>query len=117
MRSNDSPDPAHIPVVAAALRTPIGRINGSLAAIEPAGLAAPLIRHILAETGLAPEAVDDVILGNAANSGRMIFEVDPKSAIAETFAQLSHVVTGRVAAKKPKRAGLGAMLSMLRKRK
>ena len=57
------------------------------------------------------------MFGNAANSGRMIFEVDPKSAIAETFAQLSHVVTGRVAAKKPKRAGLGAMLSMLRKRK
>ena len=68
MRSNGSPDPARIPVVAAALRTPIGRIGGSLAAIEPAGLAAPLIRRILAETGLAPEAVDDVILGNAANS-------------------------------------------------
>jgi acetyl-CoA C-acetyltransferase len=68
MRSNGSSDPARIPVVAAALRTPIGRINGTLAAIEPARLAAPLIRRILAETGLAPEAVDDVILGNAANS-------------------------------------------------
>lgn len=68
MRSNGSSDPARIPVVAAAFRTPIGRINGSLAAIEPASLAAPLIRHILAETGLAPTAIDDVILGNAANS-------------------------------------------------
>ena len=69
---------------------------------------------------LEPVAIipfDVQMFGNAANSGRMIFEVDPKSAIAETFAQLSHVVTGRVAAKKPKRAGLGAMLSMLRKRK
>lgn len=68
MRSNGSIDPARIPVIAAAFRTPIGRKGGSLAAVEPASLAAPLIRHILAETGLAGEAVDDVILGNAANS-------------------------------------------------
>lgn len=68
MRSNASSDPARIPVVAAAMRTPIGRINGTLAAIEPASLAVPLIRRILADTGLAPDAVDDVILGNAANS-------------------------------------------------
>lgn len=68
MRSNGSSDPARVPVIAAAFRTPIGRVNGTLAAIEPASLAAPLIRRILAETGLAPDAVDDVILGNAANS-------------------------------------------------
>lgn len=68
MRSNVSSDPSRIPVVAAAFRTPIGRVSGSLSAIEPARLAAPLIRRLLAETGLAPEAVDDVILGNAANS-------------------------------------------------
>lgn len=68
MHSNASSDPARIPVVAAAFRTPIGRVNGSLAMIEPASLAAPLLRKILAETGLSPEAVDDVILGNAANS-------------------------------------------------
>lgn len=68
MRLNASSDPDRIPVVAAALRTPIGRINGTLAAIEPASLAAPLIRRILTETGLAPDALDDAILGNAANS-------------------------------------------------
>ena len=68
MRLNSSIDPARVPVIAAAFRTPIGRKGGSLAALEPASLAVPLIRRILAETGLAPEAVDDVILGNAANS-------------------------------------------------
>lgn len=66
MRSAGSSD--RIPVIAAAFRTPIGRVNGSLATIEPASLAAPLIRKILAETGLSPDDVDDVILGNAANS-------------------------------------------------
>jgi acetyl-CoA C-acetyltransferase len=68
MPLNGFSDPARIPVIAAALRTPIGRVNGSLAAVEPASLAAVLIRRILADTGLAPAAVDDVILGNAANS-------------------------------------------------
>ncbi|WP_337182778.1 thiolase family protein [Shinella sp.] len=68
MRSYALPDPCRIPVVAAAFRTPVGRLDGALSAIEPASLAAPLIRRILAETSLAPEAVDDVILGNAANS-------------------------------------------------
>ena len=66
MHSTVSSD--RIPVVAAAFRTPIGRIGGWLSAIEPASLAAPLIRKILEETGLPPDAVDDVILGNAANS-------------------------------------------------
>ncbi|WP_199564148.1 thiolase family protein [Shinella sp. WSJ-2] len=65
---NRSADPERIPVIAAAFRTPIGRVNGTLSAIEPASLAAPLIRRILQDTGLAAEDVDDVLLGNAANS-------------------------------------------------
>lgn len=68
MHSSPSSDPARIPVVAAAFRTPIGRVDGTLAAIEPASLVAPLIRRILAETGLSGAVIDDVILGNAANA-------------------------------------------------
>ncbi|WP_421579173.1 thiolase family protein [Shinella sp. M31] len=65
---NRSADPERIPVIAAAFRTPIGRVNGTLSTIEPASLAVPLIRRILQDTGLAAEDVDDVLLGNAANS-------------------------------------------------
>lgn len=68
MSLNGSSDPERIPVIAAAFRTPIGRVNGTLSAIEPASLAAPLIRRILQDTGLAPKDIDDVLLGNAANS-------------------------------------------------
>lgn len=50
------------------------------------------------------------LFGNAANSGRMISETDPKSPIAETFSQISHIVTGRVAMKKTKKAGLLGLL-------
>ncbi|RUM26748.1 CtpF protein [Rhizobium vallis] len=50
------------------------------------------------------------LFGNAANSGRMISEVDPKSPTAETFSQISHIVTGRVALKKAKKGGLLGLL-------
>lgn len=62
-----SSDPSRTPVIVAALRTPVGRVRGVLAEVEPARLAAPLITRILADVGLAAEALDDVILGNAAN--------------------------------------------------
>lgn len=50
------------------------------------------------------------LFGNAANSGRMIAETDPKSPIAETFSQISHIVTGRIALKKAKKGGLLGLL-------
>lgn len=50
------------------------------------------------------------LFGNAANSGRMISEVDPKSPTAETFSQISHIVTGRVAIKKSRKGGLLGLL-------
>lgn len=68
MPLNASSDPDRTPVVIAALRTPVGRVNGSLAAIEPASLAALLIERIIADTGIDRAEIDDVIVGNAANS-------------------------------------------------
>ncbi|MBX4929475.1 AAA family ATPase [Rhizobium binae] len=50
------------------------------------------------------------LFGNAANSGRMISEVDPRSPTAETFSQISHIVTGRVAIRKAKKGGLLGLL-------
>lgn len=58
---------------------------------------------------------DTQLFGNAANSGRMIAEVDPKSAAAETFSQISHIVTGRAAVKRTKKGGLGKVLGRLRR--
>jgi pilus assembly protein CpaE len=58
---------------------------------------------------------DVQLFGNAANSGRMISEIDAKSPAAETFSQICHVVTGRATLKKAKKAGLSKMLGMLRR--
>ncbi len=66
--------------------------------------------------GVQPIAVipfDAQLFGTAANSGRMITEMDKKSPTAETFSQLAHIVTGRSTVKKAKKAGLGKMLGLL----
>ena len=50
-------------VIVAAARTAIGSFNGSLAGISAADLGAIVIRDLLKKTNLAPEAIDEVILG------------------------------------------------------
>jgi len=57
------------PVIIAARRSPVGRAFGILAAIDPHELAAPVIVSLLADCGAAPDAVDDIILGNATGGG------------------------------------------------
>lgn len=59
---------------------------------------------------------DAMLFGTAANSGRMISEMDAKSPTAETFSQLAHLVTGRATIKKPKKAGLSSLIGKLRKK-
>ncbi|MXO01994.1 CtpF protein [Shinella zoogloeoides] len=76
--------------------------------IAPADFCEPL--------GVEPVAIipfDAQLFGTAANSGRMIAEMDRKSPTAETFSQIAHLVTGRATVKKPKKAGLGKMLGLL----
>ncbi|ULR46943.1 thiolase family protein [Rhizobium sp. K102] len=74
------PDKDWQPVVVAAYRTPIGRAFGSLATVASEDLLAPIIRRIVAETGIAPEAIDDVLVGNAAGGGGNIARLAALSA-------------------------------------
>ena len=55
--------------VVGAVRSPVGRRNGSLAAIHPADLGAHSIRALLDRTGIDPGAVDDVVFGNVDSVG------------------------------------------------
>lgn len=52
-----------------ALRTPIGRYGGSLAAVRPDDLAAHALAGLVGRTGIDPAAIDDVILGCANQAG------------------------------------------------
>lgn len=54
------------PVVVAARRTPVGRVGGSLSAVDVTALAAPVLRAIADDVG---EPVDEVVLGNCTGPG------------------------------------------------
>lgn len=56
-------------VIVGAARTPIGSFGGSLAALPASSLGARVIEALLQRTGLAPEAVDEVILGQVLTAG------------------------------------------------
>ncbi|WP_339317002.1 thiolase family protein [Paenibacillus sp. FSL R10-2734] len=62
-------------VIVMAKRTPIGRMGGLLSTFEPEALLAPLIQHIVAETNLPKEMIDDVIIGNVVGPGGNIARV------------------------------------------
>jgi acetyl-CoA C-acetyltransferase len=55
--------------VVEALRTPFGSFGGTLADVEAPKLAATVIKGLLAKTGLPPEAVDEVIVGQVLSGG------------------------------------------------
>jgi acetyl-CoA C-acetyltransferase len=56
-------------VICEPLRTPVGRFGGVLRDVPAQRLAATVIRALLDRTGLDPERVDDVILGQGYASG------------------------------------------------
>ena len=56
-------------VIVAACRTPIGKFQGALAAIAAPELGAIAIRAALAQAGVGPEQVDEVIMGNVLSAG------------------------------------------------
>lgn len=56
-------------VVVLARRSPFGRLNGKFRSVEAHDLLAPVLYAAADDAGLAPEAVDDVIMGNAAGGG------------------------------------------------
>lgn len=56
-------------VIVAAKRTAIGKFGGALAKVPAAELGAVVIRALLAETGVKPEQVSEVILGQVLAAG------------------------------------------------
>jgi acetyl-CoA C-acetyltransferase len=55
--------------VVGGVRTPIGRYGGALAGVRPDDLAGLVVRELVARTGVDPEAIDELILGDANQAG------------------------------------------------
>ncbi|BFH62856.1 thiolase family protein [Paenibacillus azoreducens] len=62
-------------VIVMAKRTPVGRMGGQFSELEPEELLAPLIRHIVSQTNLPQDSIDDVIIGNVVGPGGNIARV------------------------------------------
>ncbi|WP_407941714.1 AAA family ATPase [Mesorhizobium neociceri] len=70
--------------------------------------------------GITPMSViafDPLLFGNAANNGRMLGEMDAKSAVVGMINEIAHVLTGRSEIKVKKKAGLGGLLGKLSRNK
>lgn len=56
-------------VIVAATRTPVGRFHGALAPLSAVDLGTAVVKALLANSGVAPESVDEVILGQVLTAG------------------------------------------------
>lgn len=63
------PDSSRQPVIVAAARTPIGKFLGALAPLTAPELGAVAIRGALQRSGVGPEDVQEVIMGNVVQGG------------------------------------------------
>lgn len=57
------------PVIVAAVRTPIGRFLGGLSGLRAPELGAIVIRELINRTGIDPEQIDEVLMGNVVQAG------------------------------------------------
>jgi acetyl-CoA C-acetyltransferase len=56
-------------VIVGAVRTPIGKFGGALKSLSAADLGVSAVRGVLERSGVPPEAVEEVIFGNARQAG------------------------------------------------
>jgi acetyl-CoA C-acetyltransferase len=61
--------------IVGAVRTPVGRRNGGLAAVHPVDLAAHVLSELITRTGADPAAVEDVIMGCVSQIGPQSIDI------------------------------------------
>jgi len=59
----------HIPVVVGAVRAPTGKFLGNLASFTAPQLGAIVIKEAVRRSGIAPDAIEEVIMGNVVSAG------------------------------------------------
>jgi acetyl-CoA acetyltransferase family protein len=72
-------------VIVDAVRTPIGRRNGTLSAVHPVQLAAHSLRALVERNGLDPALIDDVIMGCVSQVGEQSVNVARNAALVAGF--------------------------------
>ncbi len=98
------------PVIAAAVRTPFGRLGGGLSPVSAVELGATAIRAALDRAQLAPSAVDHVILGTVITAGLGQVPARQAALAAGLPATCSALTVNKVCASSLKAVNLAALL-------
>jgi len=61
--------PEHTPVIVGAVRTPTGKFLGNLASFTAPQLGAIVIKEAVRRSGISPDTIDEVIMGNVVSAG------------------------------------------------
>jgi acetyl-CoA acyltransferase len=69
-------------VICAAVRTPVGKRNGSLKDVHPVDLSAHVLEALVTRTGIDPGLVDDVVWGTVSQTGEQSCNVGRNAVLA-----------------------------------
>ncbi|ALE83827.1 thiolase family protein [Pseudonocardia sp. HH130629-09] len=78
-------------VIVEAVRSPVGKRKGGLAAIHPTDLSAHVLRSLVERSGVDPAEIEDVVWGCVSQSGEQTFDIGRNAALAAGFPE---TVTG-----------------------
>ena len=71
-----------VPVIVEAVRTPVGKRNGSLSGWHPVELAAETLKELVGRSGVDPALVEDVIMGCVSQIGPQSTNIGRNAALA-----------------------------------
>jgi acetyl-CoA acyltransferase len=74
-------------VIVEAVRTPVGRRGGALAACHPVDLLGLTLAEIVRRSGVSSELVDDVIAGCVTQAGEQSWNVARNALLAADFSE------------------------------
>src|SRR5580693_2981545 len=80
-------------VIAGAVRTPVGKRNGSYAGVHPADLSAYVLRALAERTGVDPAAVEDVVWGCVSQVGAQSINVARSAVLGAGWPEAIPAVT------------------------
>jgi acetyl-CoA acyltransferase len=80
-------------VIAGAVRTPVGKRNGSYAAVHPAAMSAYVLQALAERTGLDPATVDDVVWGCVSQVGAQSVNVGRSAVLGAGWPEAVPAVT------------------------
>src|SRR5688572_7033700 len=69
-------------VIVEAVRTPVGKRNGSLKDVHPVDLSGHVLKALVERTGVDPALVDDVIWGCVTQAGEQGFNIGRNAVLA-----------------------------------